>query len=93
MSHPSNFIPKSIYVLDSVSSVQTVTTTGSFFAISCLVGATISVIGDIHTGVEQSGEFPEVNTAVSMTLTAGQTIFGDFTSVATDNSGAVIVYK
>ena len=89
MSHPSNFIPKSIYVLDDASSVQTVTTTGSFFAISCLVGATISVIGDIHTG----SEFPEVNTAVNMTLTAGQTIFGDFTSVATDSSGAVIVYK
>ena len=89
MSHPSNFIPKSIYVLDDATGAQTVTTTGSFFAISCLTKGTVTVIGDIHTG---SG-FSEVNTGVAITLFAGQTIFGDFTSVATDNSSTVIVYK
>jgi len=87
MAHPSNSFPKGFYLLD-----EDQVATGDFYAIQCLTAGTITVKG---SGIYEydSGFSETAATAnVSITLPAGATIYGAFTSIDVGGTAKCIAY-
>jgi hypothetical protein len=87
MAHPTQAFPKGFYLLDEAQAA-----TGEFYAIQCLAAGTITIKG---TGIfEYSSGFSETGatTDITITLPAGATIYGNFSSVNVGSTAQCIAY-
>ena len=90
MAHPTQSFPKEFFLLD-----EDQVATGEFFAIQCLTAGTITVKG---AGITEyaSGSSSFVTTGattdVTITLPAGATIYGKFTSIDVGATAKCIAY-
>ena len=82
MAHPSSELNSRLFLIDGTSQTATVTTDGRFFhTVVCLVAGNVVLTGDGDSSPK------------TIPMTAGQVVYGHFTSVANDSNSKLIAYQ
>jgi|13_taG_2_1085334.scaffolds.fasta_scaffold00069_15 hypothetical protein len=93
MAFPHDQFPKEVYHLSDTTEASA--PTGShFFAVMCLAGGAITLKGEGASLYKvNSGEYEDAaNTGSAVTMAAGQTIYGKFSSVQCAGSATAVAY-